>query len=138
VRVSTFISIAAFAWVAACAGQPSGQELSDMSGMQIYERLCTSCHGVGGKGNGLMAPLLKVEVPDLRRIAHRHGGEFPADHVRRTIGGRFERPAHGHPYMPVWGSRLDDGDAPDRQGTARADSTIERLVDYLRSIQEDG
>ena len=136
-RVSKITSIVALAAVAACAGQPSRQQLSDMSGMQMYGRLCTSCHGAGGKGNGLMAPLLKVDVPDLTRIADRHGGEFPAEQVRRAIDGRFERPAHGLPYMPVWGLKFYDSEAPsDAEERARADSTIERLVVYLRSIQE--
>lgn len=109
-----------------------------MSGMEMYGQLCTSCHGVGGKGNGPMAPLLKIDVPDLTRIAHRHGGEFPADYVRRTIDGRFEKPAHGLPYMPVWGWKLYDSEAAhDAEERARVDSLIDRLVVYLRSIQED-
>lgn len=108
-----------------------------MSGEQMYGQLCTSCHGVSGKGNGPMAPLLKVEVPDLTRIARRHGGEFPAEQVRSTIDGRFERPAHGLPYMPVWGLKLYDAKAPNEaEERSRTDALIERLVVYLRSIQE--
>lgn len=109
-----------------------------MSGKQMYGQLCTSCHGVSGKGNGPMAPLLKIEVPDLTGIAYRHGGEFPAEYVRRTIDGRFEKPAHGLPYMPVWGWKFDEIEAPhDAKEPARVDSLTERLVDYLRSMQED-
>jgi hypothetical protein len=108
-----------------------------MSGMETYGRLCTSCHGVGGKGNGPMAPLLKIDVPDLTRIAHRHGGDFPAEQVRRAIDGRFERPAHGLPYMPVWGWKFYESETPhDAEERARADAIIDRLVVYLRSIQE--
>jgi mono/diheme cytochrome c family protein len=137
VRVSSMITVAALASVAACVSQRSSQELSDMSGKEMYGRLCTSCHGVSGTGNGPMAPLLKIEVPDLTRLAQRHSGEFPAEHVRRTIDGRFDRPAHGLPYMPVWGSRFYDSEAPNDAGErARADSLIDRLVAYLRSIQE--
>lgn len=137
-RVSSMITVAALASVAACATQPSSRELSDMSGKEMYGRLCTSCHGVSGAGNGPMAPLLKIEVPDLTRLAQRYSGEFPAEHVRRTINGRFDRPAHGLPYMPVWGSRFYDSEVPhDAEERARADSLIERLVAYLRSIQED-
>lgn len=133
----TFISIAALAALAACAGQPSQRDVLEMPGMQMYQQLCTSCHGAGGKGDGPMAPLLKVDVPDLTRIARRQGGEFPAGHVKRTIDGRFERPAHGLPYMPVWGVKFyDRRDPNDARARARADAAIDRLVVYLRSIQE--
>lgn len=109
-----------------------------MSGSEMYRDLCASCHGAAGKGNGPMAPMLKIDVPDLTRLVHRYGGEFPADHVRRTIDGRFERPAHGLPYMPVWGRKFYDSENPqDAKELARADSMIDRLVGYLRSIQVD-
>lgn len=103
-----------------------------MSGAQLYGQLCTSCHGASGRGNGPLAPVLKVDVPDLTHIAKRHGGEFSAEQVRRSIDGRVERPAHGLPYMPVWGLKLYDPAAPNAAG-----SVIERLVEYLRSIQDD-
>jgi hypothetical protein len=84
-----------------------------------------------------MAPLLKIDVPDLTRIVYRHNGEFPADYVRRTIDGRFEKRAHGLPYMPVWGLKFHDPENPqDAEGRARADSIIDRLVEYLQSIQQ--
>jgi hypothetical protein len=112
--------------------------MSGMSGVEMYGRLCASCHGVSAKGNGPMAPLLKIEVPDLTRIAYRHGGEFPAEHVRRTIDGRFERPAHGLPYMPVWGWKFYDREAThEAEERERVGSLVERLVVYLRSIQVD-
>lgn len=109
-----------------------------MSGVDLYRQLCTSCHGTSGKGNGPMAPLLKIDVPDLTRIAARHDGEFPAEYVRRTIDGRFEKPAHGLPYMPVWGWKFHETEAAhDAKEPARVALPTERLVDYLSSIQED-
>jgi hypothetical protein len=109
-----------------------------MSGKQMYGRLCTSCHGVSGKGNGLMAPLLKIDVPDLTLIARRHDGEFPAEYARRTIDGRFEQSAHGLPYMPVWGLKFHDPEKlEDANERTRVDSIIDRLVEYLQSIQEE-
>lgn len=137
-RLSNIIAVAAFAAVGACASDVSREKVSQMSGAEIYRQLCTSCHGVHGEGNGPMAPLLKIEVPDLTRLAQRHAGEFPADQVRRTIDGRSERPAHGLPYMPVWGSRFYDPENPDdAEERARGDSIIDRLIVYLRSIQKD-
>lgn len=109
-----------------------------MSGMDLYRQLCTSCHGVSGRGNGPMAPLLKIDVPDLTHIAARQGGEFPAEYVRRTIDRRFERPAHGLPYMPVWGLKLSDPANPQASAAStRGNSMIDRLVAYLSSIQQE-
>src|SRR5690606_37781376 len=109
-----------------------------LSGLEMYQRLCASCHGVDGKGDGPVSSLIKIGVPDLTRIAYRDGGEFPAEDVRRTIDGRFERRAHGPRDMPVWGwefyGAVNSDDAAER---ARVDAMIGRMVDYLRSIQEE-
>ena len=109
-----------------------------MSGAEIYQQLCTSCHGVRGKGDGPMAPLLKIEVPDLTRLVQRHAGEFPVEEVKRAIDGRSEQPVHGLPYMPIWGLRFYDPEKPDAaEARARGDSIVERLVTHLQSIQEE-
>jgi mono/diheme cytochrome c family protein len=109
---------------------------AQMSGMQMYQQLCSSCHGTGGHGDGPVSSLIKIGVPDLTRIAHREGGEFPTEDVRRTIDGRWDRRAHGARDMPVWGWQLYDSESStDVQERAIVDSMIGRLVDYLRSIQ---
>jgi hypothetical protein len=80
---------------------------------------------------------VKIHVPDLTRIAQRDGGEFPLEDVRRTIDGRFDRPAHGPRDMPVWGWQFYRSQAPnDPAERARVDALIDRLVQYLRSIQK--
>ena len=123
--------------LAACASQPTQRELMQMSGLEMYQSLCASCHGVGGEGDGPVAPLIKIHVPDLTRMAHREGGEFPAADIQRTIDGRFEHPAHGPRDMPVWGWQLYRSETTnDPAERARVDALIDRLVDYLRSIQK--
>jgi mono/diheme cytochrome c family protein len=125
--------------VTACAS--TGKAVHDpeqMSGMEMYQQLCASCHGVSGRGDGPVSSLIKIGVPDLTRLAHRDGSEFPAEDVRRTIDGRWDRRAHGARDMPVWGWQLYDSSASDDvQERAVVDSMIGRLVDYLRSIQVD-
>jgi len=119
-----------------CATAPKPTALSSLSGMQLYEQLCASCHGVDGRGDGPVAPLIKIGVPDLTRLAARDGGEFPTEDVRFIIDGRFERRAHGPRDMPVWGWQLyDASNADDAAERARTDSMIDRLVGYLQSIQ---
>lgn len=123
------------ALLSACAGTRERQP-ARMSGMEMYEQLCSSCHGVSGRGDGPVSSLLKVAIPDLTRMAQRDGGEFPVEDVRRTIDGRWDRRAHGARDMPVWGWQLYDSSATnDIEERAQVNSMIGRLVDYLRSIQ---
>jgi mono/diheme cytochrome c family protein len=123
--------------VTACASTSKPPRNSrQLSGLELYQQLCSSCHGVAADGNGPVASLIKIDVPDLTRIAQRDGGEFPAEDVRRTIDGRWDRRAHGARDMPVWGWQLyDSSSTGDAQERAVVDSMIDRLVDHLRSIQ---
>lgn len=107
-----------------------------MAGLEMYQQLCSSCHGVSGQGDGPVSSLIKIDVPDLTRIAVRDGGEFPTEDVRRAIDGRWDRRAHGARDMPVWGWQLYGSSSNnDAQERAIVDSMIDRLVNYLRSIQ---
>jgi hypothetical protein len=123
--------------LAGCAANVADErDMRQLSGVEMYERLCASCHGASAHGDGPVASLIKIRVPDLTRIAHRDGGEFPTEDVRRTIDGRFDRPAHGARDMPVWGWQFyDSSSTNDAAERARVDSMIDRLVEYLRSIQ---
>lgn len=133
-RFAIPLSVAAVL-LSACNSTPE-RSPAQMSGMEMYQQLCSSCHGVSGHGDGPVASLIKIGVPDLTRIAHHEGGEFPTEDVRRTIDGRWDRRAHGARDMPVWGWQLYDASATNEsQERAVVDSMIDRLVSYLRSIQ---
>lgn len=122
--------------LAACAATQSSTELSSLSSLELYQQLCASCHGVEGRGDGPVAPLIKIGVPDLTRLTARYGGEFPTEDVRFVIDGRYERRAHGPRDMPVWGWQLYDASNPnDENARARTNALIDRLVVYLQSIQ---
>ena len=123
--------------LAACATTSQDERsVEQLSGVEMYERLCASCHGPAGHGDGPVSSLIKIGVPDLTRIALRDGGDFPTEDVRRTIDGRWDRRAHGARDMPVWGWQFyDSANANDAQERAVVDSMIDRLVQYLRSIQ---
>lgn len=131
------LSAAAVLLLAACTGaRVDDRDTRQLTGVEMYERLCASCHGASGRGDGPVSSLIKIGVPDLTRIAHRDGGEFPTEDVRRTIDGRFERPAHGPRDMPVWGWQFYDSSSTNDAGErAVVDSMIDRLVEYLRGIQ---
>ncbi len=130
------IGATVLATCACTSTQTVERPIAELSGPEMFEQLCASCHGALGKGDGPVAPLIKTGVPDLTRIAARAGGEFPTDDVRRKIDGRWDRPAHGARDMPVWGWQFyDSSDANDADARARVDATIDRLIAYLRSIQ---
>jgi len=119
----------------AAVGSARAQESNAYTGQTLYKTYCASCHGVYGTGNGPVASSLKVEVPDLTRIAARHGGQFPAEQIRKIIDGRTTRPPHGPRDMPVWGDAFRAAGGDDAQAQKRANELIGLLTEYLRSIQ---
>jgi hypothetical protein len=116
------------AWVRA-------DEAPDLSGPELYQHFCASCHGVKARGNGPVARTLKAKVPDLTRVAARNGGIYPAEQVRQTVDGMRLRDAHGTRDMPVWGWQFYAIDGEDPVRRERAAEFIRRLVDYVASIQ---
>jgi len=111
------------------------QPFMDYNGSQLYQRFCASCHGPLGYGDGPVASSIKVLIPDLTQLSQRSGGRFPADRVREIIDGRAVLPAHGTRPMPVWGYELEAQVPPEQSGRDVAQGLIDRLVEYLRSIQ---
>lgn len=137
-RLLTFTAcVLAAAALAGCQSMRADHRSADeLTGEELYQRLCSGCHGPEAHGDGPVAPLIKVRVPNLTILARMQGGEFPTEDVRRAIDGRWDRRAHGARDMPVWGWRLYDmsseNEARERE---RVDSMIDRLVNYLASVQ---
>lgn len=134
---SALIAIAALGLPAAAAEEPPGHDpvLAEL-GAPLFSRYCTSCHGLGGRGDGPTAASLRPRPADLTGIAKRRGGEFPTGEIAQFIDGRFALPAHGSREMPVWGERFGS-DVPDSGvGESIARGNIASLVEYLKSIQQ--
>lgn len=107
-----------------------------MSGKELYERFCSACHGVGGRGDGPVAASLKVEVPDLTLIARRAGGSYPRDRIARIIDGRYIIAAHGSRTMPVWGEDLTRAELGNPDAPRATALVIDRLADYVWLLQK--
>lgn len=106
-------------------------------GALLYRIHCASCHGEGGDGDGPAAATTEVPPTDLTRLAAAHGGELPAEEIRRSIDGRDEVTGHGRREMPVWGLTFQDrGRDSDQEAEVRG--RVEDLLAYLRSIQRGG
>lgn len=107
-------------------------------GKSLYRVYCASCHGAEAAGDGKLAQYLTVVPADLRRIAARHGGEFPDERVRQVIDGRHDVRGHGGD-MPVWGEVFQKLDTVEGQPAelreAEVAQRVDDLVAFLRSIQ---
>src|SRR5688572_13793060 len=77
-----------------CAVGHAG-EAPDLSGAQLYQQLCASCHGTRARGDGPVAPALKSRVPDLTLLAKQRGGRFDKVQVKQSIAGQRAHLAHG-------------------------------------------
>ena len=113
---------------------PSMVPATSSTGLELYVTYCQSCHGTNAKGDGPVAPLLKVATPDLTTMIARYG-EYPEELVASTIDGRADIEAHGTREMPVWGNLWNDPDNPLTEETMA--SEIQKLVTFIRSIQAD-
>jgi mono/diheme cytochrome c family protein len=136
-KISTGLFIVIFVCLAgANAGEKADPMLAEM-GAPYFERYCSSCHGVSGRGDGPVAELLSPRPADLTRIAARRDGKFPDGEVAKFIDGRFDMSAHGSRDMPVWGDRLSENVPDAGVGESMTRGKIAVLVEYLKSIQVD-
>lgn len=120
---------------AAAAGREADPVLSEL-GAEYFQRYCAACHGVDARGNGPVSGSLQVPPLDLRRIALRRGGDFPAAEIGRKIDGRFEIEPHGSREMPVWG-QVFASDVPEMEmAESITRGYVSALVEYLKSIQD--
>lgn len=148
-RISGFLlAVAAAGVVVAAAGSGSGQGktndlpevnpdtthlIQSMNGAELYKAYCASCHGTDGKGVGPMTQWLKIESPDLTRLAMRAGGKFPLARVQRVISGEESITAgHGTREMPVWGPIFSQISWDQDLGRIR----VYNLAKYIEKMQQ--
>jgi mono/diheme cytochrome c family protein len=114
------------------------QEMEVIAGGELeYQNYCAVCHGVDGRGQGLMSKYLTVRPADLTQIAKKNAGTFPFWQVHRSIDGREEVRGHGTRDMPVWGNRFRaQAGGNDSGSRAQAAGRLLGLVFYLQHIQE--
>jgi mono/diheme cytochrome c family protein len=106
--------------------------ISSLSGRDLFQFYCSSCHGREGKGDGPVAAQLKRQPPDLTTIALRNGGHFPSEAIERLVAGEDEPvEAHGSREMPVWGPIFRSLEPHDRLTRIR----IANTVTFVESLQ---
>jgi len=114
------------------------QEMEVIAGGELeYQNHCAICHGVDGKGDGIMSKYLTIRPSDLTQIAKKNAGRFPFWQVYRTIDGREEVRGHGTRDMPIWGDRFRaDAGGNDSASRSQAAGRTLGLVFYLQHIQQ--
>ena len=134
-RIPAVALLAVVAAAAASVPAAGAADYSVYSGADLYHRFCESCHGKTAAGDGPVSHSLAVAVPDLARIAARHGGKFPENWVYRVIDGREALLSHGPRDMPVWGVELWREQGADVTAGEKTRDATTRLVEYLRGLQ---
>ena len=107
----------------------------DYDGGELYALNCANCHGTYGEGDGAVTPDLSVVLLDLRYLAARNQGEFPAEFVLKIVDGREIRAAHGPDGMPIWGAEFARGEGTSAAAEARVTGKIQAIVDFIATIQ---
>jgi mono/diheme cytochrome c family protein len=102
---------------------------------------CAQCHGIGGKGDGIIAGYLTMPPPDLTVIQRDNDGVFPEGVLYEIIEGGGSTDVHGSREMPAWGDRfsadayLQLGPLAPEERDAFIRERIEALVGYIARLQ---
>ncbi|MBY6002441.1 cytochrome c [Salipiger bermudensis] len=112
---------------------------ADEAGEIEYMNHCAACHGESGMGDGPLAELMTVPVPDLTQVSAQNDGVFPLLDMIQVVDGRTGIRGHGYP-MPVWGKRFKseiEGDIGAYASEIVVRGRILSLAYYLESIQAE-
>lgn len=123
-------------------GQEAAPDMAERTsveaGATAYAEACAACHGAGGAGDGPMAAMLTVAVPDLTRLAARNGGSYDPVRVIQMVDGEQGLAAHGGP-MPMFGGLLTGPtvavDGPDGSAVSTS-APILAIARWLETRQE--
>jgi len=102
-------------------------------GARLFFNHCAACHGDDATGGGPVAAAMRVNVPNLRTLAMRNDGVFPAESVRAYIDGRESVAAHGDRQMPIWGDAFKGAGGNASERTVR--QRIAALVELIETWQ---
>jgi mono/diheme cytochrome c family protein len=113
------------------------QDVANLEGDELFNKLCSVCHGTSGKGDGPAVSALKKGVPDLTVLAANNGGVYAHKTIENLIYGNFRTAAHGTIDMPAWGEQFMYA----RPGwstfprTVDARKRVQSLVAHIESLQ---
>lgn len=120
--------LTALAAILSCAAA----QAAEPDGAALFANHCAACHGATGEGDGPVAGLMSITVPNLRALERRNGGRLPEDEIAAYIDGRSPSSAHGGRQMPVWGDVFTISQDGDEDVVA---ARIKVLVWFISELQ---
>jgi mono/diheme cytochrome c family protein len=120
---------------AACLLLAVAASAADQPGQATYRRYCAACHGLEGRGDGVVSGLMRPRPTDLTQLAKQHDGRFPLLQVMKSIDGRERVPGHGDSEMPVWGEIFAHDRVQGAAAEAQARGKVQEIAAYIQSIQ---
>lgn len=105
-------------------------------GEAAYRRYCGACHGLEGRGDGVVGGFMTPKPPDLTQLAKNNGGTFPTLRVMSVIDGREIVRAHGAREMPVWGEEFTRARSRATDARAQTRGQVQEITTYLQAIQQ--
>ncbi len=100
----------------------------------LFANHCAACHGPQGEGDGPVASVMQITVPNLRTLQQRNHGAFPDEDVARYIDGREIPASHGDRQMPIWGD-VFSAQANDGAGEREVKERIAAIIAFLKKLQ---
>jgi len=82
------------------------EDVAELDGDEVFNNLCSACHGTSGKGDGPAVSALEKGVPDLTVLAANNGGVYSHRKVEDVIYGKHRVVAYGNIDMPMWGEQF--------------------------------
>jgi len=113
------------------------------TGKEDYMRLCSGCHGAGGKGDGPNAKGLRKAPADLTKLSQTNNGRFPLVRVYEVMDGKLDIVIHGPREMPSFAEVLKKeiySRAPRDYMSAELAESLARkrmleVIEYVMSVQ---
>ena len=122
-------------WLAAIVAVGTASAIAAAQGSTTYtsgndfQSFCASCHGSGGKGDGVLAGSLRKHPADLTQLTIRNDGVYPTEAVMKMIDG-----GHESADMPAW--RDVFAKSQESAGADAAKVRMQGLAKYLETLQK--
>ena len=129
-RLIFYVAILVASLISTAQGRGPRRRRSSPEERLEYQNHCAICHGVDGKGHGIMAKFLTISPSDLTQIAKKNAGRFSLWQVYRVIDGREELAAMAHAKCRSGAARFQ-ADAKGSDPGSRAQAAGRLLLGFL-------
>jgi len=116
-----------------CDNTDNSRATQVKKGKVLFDKYCTSCHGIDAKG--IANAEAETKRADLTLIMKsRKATQFPISEIARYIDGRSTIKSHGTREMPIWGNELKEKESLQTNDELRG--KLGEIIAYLMTIQD--